>query len=113
MSLNTAEGHFEFIIWSNEYYDWANWHEAFEEDYSDASEEKKYQLMSELNQSMTVETEKALLELITDIRRELMLPHKQSKKEIIGAPAKPALWGEEDPRSAEHLPLAANGKDGG
>ena len=62
---------------------------------------------------MTVETEKALLELITDIRRELMLPHKQSKKEINGVPAKPALWGEEDPRSAEHLPLAANGKDGG
>ena len=76
-----------------------------------------YQLYSKLcdlcNQSMTVETEKALLELITDIRRELMLPHKQPKKEIIGAPAKPALWGEEDPRSAEHLPLSANGKDGG
>ena len=76
-----------------------------------------YQFYSKLcdlcNQSMTVETEKALLELITDIRRELMLPKKQSKKEIIGAPAKPALWGEEDPRSAEHLPLAANGKDGG
>ena len=76
-----------------------------------------YQFYSKLcdlcNQSMTVETEKALLELITDIRRELMLPQKQTKKEITGAPAKPALWGEEDPRSAEHLPLAANGKDGG
>ena len=32
---------------------------------------------------MTVETEKALLELITDIRRELMLPKKQSKKEVV------------------------------
>jgi hypothetical protein len=32
---------------------------------------------------MTVETEKALLELITDIRRELILPHKQSKKEVV------------------------------
>ena len=46
-----------------------------------------YQLYSKLcdlcNQSMTVETEKALLELITDIRRELMLPHKQSKKEVV------------------------------
>ena len=49
MSLNVAEGHFEYVIWSNEYLDWANWHEAFEEDYSDASEEKKYQLMSDLN----------------------------------------------------------------
>lgn len=46
-----------------------------------------YQLYSKLcdlcNQSMTVETEKALLELITDIRRELMLPKKQSKKEVV------------------------------
>ena len=46
-----------------------------------------YQLYSKLcdlcNQSMTVETEKALLELITDIRRELMLPHKQSKTEVV------------------------------
>ena len=49
-----------------------------------------YQLYSKLcdlcNQSMTVETEKALLELITDIRRELMLPQKQTKKAITGAP---------------------------
>ena len=46
-----------------------------------------YQLYSKLcdlcNQSMTVETENALLELITDIRRELMLPKKQSKKEVV------------------------------
>ena len=46
-----------------------------------------YQLYSKLcdlcNQSMTVETEKALLELITDIRRELMLPKKQTKKEVV------------------------------
>ena len=35
------------------------------------------------NQSMTVETEKALLELITDMRRELMLPQKQTKKEVV------------------------------
>ena len=45
-----------------------------------------YQLYSKLcdlcNQSMAVETEKALLELITDIRRELMLPRRQSKKEV-------------------------------
>ena len=46
-----------------------------------------YQFYSKLcdlcNQSMTVETEKALLELITDMRRELMLPKKQSKKEVV------------------------------
>ena len=46
-----------------------------------------YQLYSKLcdlcNQSMTVETEKALLELITDMRRELMRPHKRSKKEVV------------------------------
>ena len=46
-----------------------------------------YQLYSKLcdlcNQSMTVETEKALLELITDMRRELMLPQKQTKKEVV------------------------------
>lgn len=45
-----------------------------------------YQLYSKLcdlcNQSMTVETEKAMLELITDIRRELILPRRQSKKEV-------------------------------
>ena len=46
-----------------------------------------YQFNSKLcdlcNQSMAVETEKALLELINDIRRELMLPKKQSKKEVV------------------------------
>ena len=45
-----------------------------------------YQFYSKLcdlcNQSLSAETEKALLELIADIRRELMLPHKQSKKEV-------------------------------
>ncbi len=49
MSLNVAEGNFEYVIWSNEYLDWADWHEAFEEDYSDASESKKFELMSVLN----------------------------------------------------------------
>ena len=46
-----------------------------------------YQLYSKLcdlcNQSMAVETEKALLELIADIRSELLLPKKQSKKEVV------------------------------
>ena len=35
------------------------------------------------------------------------------RKRALGYEPRPALWGEEDPRSAEHLPLAANGKDGG
>ena len=46
-----------------------------------------YQLYSKLcdlcNQSITVEAEAALLELITDIRRELLLPKKRSKKEVV------------------------------
>ena len=45
-----------------------------------------YQFYSQLcdlcNQSMSACTEAALLELITDIRRELMLPRRQSKKEV-------------------------------
>ena len=76
MSLNVAEGHFEYVIWSNEYLDWANWHEAFEEDYSDASEEKKYQLMSDLNaeylederREMDVQVESPII-VIADIGR--------------------------------------------
>ena len=35
------------------------------------------------NNSMDADLETALLELITDIRRELMLPKKQSKKEVV------------------------------
>ena len=48
--------------------------------------ESFYQLYSKLcdlcNQSITVETEAALLELITAIRRELLLPRRQTKKEV-------------------------------
>ena len=35
------------------------------------------------NNSMGADLETALLELITDIRRELMLPQKQTKKEVV------------------------------
>ena len=49
--------------------------------------ESFYQLYSKLcdlcNQSISVETEDLLLELITDVRRELMLPKKQNKKEVV------------------------------
>ena len=52
-----------------------------------------YQFYSKLcdlcNQSMTVETEKALLELITDIRRELLLPKQETRKEV-------AAWLQQD-----------------
>ena len=34
------------------------------------------------NQQMTAETQSALLELIADIRRELLLPSKQPRKEV-------------------------------
>lgn len=49
MSQNAAEGNAAFVIWSNECLDWDNWSEAFEEDYSNLTEEEKYRLMEELN----------------------------------------------------------------
>ena len=76
-----------------------------------------YQLYTQLcdlcNQPISTDDEVALLNLITDIRRELLLPKQETRKEIKGGPTKPDLWGEEDPRSADHFPLVANGKDGG
>lgn len=49
MSLNTAEGNFEYVIWSNEYLDWADWQEAFDGEFDHCSDEEKYRLMSNLN----------------------------------------------------------------
>ena len=49
MSQNAAEGNAAFVIWSNECLDWDNWSEAFEEDYSNLTEEEKYRLMEERN----------------------------------------------------------------
>ena len=76
-----------------------------------------YQLYTQLcdlcNQPISTDDEVALLNLITDIRRELLLPKQETRKEIKGGPTKPDLWGEEDPRSADHFPLVAYGKDGG
>ena len=34
------------------------------------------------NQQLTMETERALLALVNDIRRELILPRKQTRKEV-------------------------------
>ena len=49
MSLNTAEGNFEYVIWSNEYLDWADWQEAFDGEFGHCTEEEKFQLMNNLN----------------------------------------------------------------
>ena len=50
----------------------------------DASFYQFYTRLCELcNQPISTDVEVALLELITDIRRELMLPRRQNKKEVI------------------------------
>ena len=58
-----------------------------------------------------------LISILNDLQKNLFLPRKQVQKEIVeevnGDPAKPALRGKEDPRSAESLPLAAKAKDRG
>ena len=69
------------------------------------------------NLPLNKEAEAALTAIFNELQQNLFLPRKQTQaeiiEEIIGAPAKPALWGKEDPRSAELLPLAAKEKDGG
>lgn len=69
------------------------------------------------NLPLNPETETALTVIFEELEKNLFVPCKQTQREIIdeiiGDPAKPALWGKEDPRSAELLPLAAKGKDGG
>jgi len=79
-----------------------------------------YEVYSKLceisNLTLNPEAEEALTAIFNDLRQNLFLPRKQTQKEIVeevnGAPAKPALRGKEDPRSAEPLPLAAKAKDG-
>lgn len=69
------------------------------------------------NLPLKPETEAALTAIFREMEKNLFVPCKQTQQEIIeemiGGPAKPALWGKEDPRSAELLPLAAKEKDGG
>ena len=69
------------------------------------------------NLPLQPDTEAVLIAILNDLQQHLFLPRKQKQKEIVeevnGDPTKPALWGKEDPKSAEHLPLAVNGKDGG
>lgn len=69
------------------------------------------------NLPLKPETEAALTAIFQEMEKNLFVPCKQTQQEIIeeitGDPTKLALWGKEDPRSAELLPLAAKEKDGG
>lgn len=69
------------------------------------------------NLPLNKEVEAALTAIFNELQQSLFRPKKQTQaeiiEEIIGVPAKPALWGKEDPRCAELLPLAAKEKDGG
>ena len=80
-----------------------------------------YEVYSKLceisNLPLQADTEAVLIAILNDLQQNLFLPRKQAQKEIVeevnGDPAKPALRGKEDPRSAEPLPLAAKVRDGG
>ena len=69
------------------------------------------------NLPLKPETEAALTAIFQQMEKNLFAPCKQTQQEIMeemmADPAKPALWGKEDPRSAELSPLAAKEKDGG
>lgn len=69
------------------------------------------------NLPLKPETEAALTAIFQEMEKNLFVPCKQTQQEIMeemmANPIKPALWGKEDPRSAELLPLAAKEKDGG
>lgn len=62
MDLEYEKSNFEYVIWSNESLEWEDWVEAFEEDYSDASDEKKFELMNELNNAY-LEEERYLMDV--------------------------------------------------
>lgn len=69
------------------------------------------------NLPLKPETEAALTAIFQEMEKNLFVPCKQTQQEIMeemmANPIKPALWGKEDPRSAELLPLVAKEKDGG
>ena len=62
MDLEYETSNFEYVIWSNESLEWEDWVEAFEEDYSDASDEKKFELMNDLNNDY-LEEERYLMDI--------------------------------------------------
>ena len=80
-----------------------------------------YEVYSKLceisNLPLQPDTEAVLITILNDLQKNLFLPRKQTQKEIVeevnGDPAKPALRGKEDPRSADLSPLAEKEKDGG
>ena len=80
-----------------------------------------YEVYSKLceisNLPLQPDTESVLITILNDLQKNLFLPRKQVQKEIVeevnGDPAKSALRGKEDPRSADLSPLAEKEKDGG
>ena len=84
-------------------------------------DDRFYEVYSKLceisNLPLQPDTESVLITILNDLQQNLFLPRKQTQKEIVeevnGDPAKPALRGREDPRSASLSPLAAKVKDGG
>ena len=84
-------------------------------------DDRFYEVYSKLceisNLPLQPDTEAVLITMLNDLQKNLFLPRKQTQKEIVeevnGDPAKPALRGKEDPRSAELSPLAEKEKDGG
>lgn len=49
MSLENLVANFEYVIWTNEGLEWEDWADDFEKEYLDISDEKKFELMNELN----------------------------------------------------------------
>ena len=49
MSIENLIVNFEYVIWTNEGLEWEDWADDFEKEYSDISDEKKFELMNELN----------------------------------------------------------------
>ena len=84
-------------------------------------DDRFYEVYSKLceisNLPLHPDTEAVLIAMLNDLQQNLFLPRKQTQKELVeeanGDPAKPALRGKEDPRSAEFSPLVAKEKDGG
>ena len=70
MSLNVAEGNFEYVIWSNEYLDWADWQEAFDGEFDHCSEEEKFQLLYHVVEQLGLDMDDEK-EFIQDLASEI------------------------------------------
>ena len=49
MSIENLVVNFEYVIWTNEGLEWEDWADDYEGEYSELSDEKKFELMNELN----------------------------------------------------------------